>query len=621
MRFSLIAFWAAWQFFFVRLNALEVTEDTIEVFSNGHINEDMTIAQGVSLTYIVTYKYWQVGYTLTNNGEFYLYPEVANMIVYVSSTKSITNNGIMVIGALDHPSRTDLDFLPYEFDNHGELFILSNNVGIESSSNGWKIYAPKKWYNSGYIVLYSLNKNWKNPAELTYQNSINDGDILFHNLAYGASSYNPKSGTGCLHFSGASFFYNDETSLNQTVQFEPGSTTLVKLTVGKPWYQPVRGFGEGMGFGAHSLSSFSYDGTHLILKYGTLVTEIDIGQGYDESLFYQTKGTDWDYSLPYVVAYAGPVPAQAARAEVCRVCPPIPEAPRSTTSTWTTTDEEGKTRTDSGVIEFTTTSKNSWITTTSLFPTCEDCTEYTSTCVTTDSNGVTSTESGVIEITTNSGDEVITTTSVFPQPTCEECTEYTSTWETTDEDGSTATDSGVVIVTTDEDGSLTTSTSSIPRPTCEECTEYTSTWETTDEDGSTATDSGVVTVTTDEDGSLTTLTSSDMPLSFSSDVVFDDLNASQDAGEEFDFASLILVTTTNFEGEPFVSALRGGHSSNSLTSSIRGSVATKVSGPDPATTMSGSQSVDTPQGINENGAYGLNVPKIAFVISILFVMI
>ncbi|CAN3502380.1 hypothetical protein DICA1_E09010 [Diutina catenulata] len=184
------------------------------------------------------------------------------------------------------------------------------------------------------------------------------------------------------------------------------------------------------------------------------------------------------------------------------------------TTTWTTTDEQGQSQTESGVVEVTTDEQGQLSTTTSVFPQptpneCEECTEFTTTFTTTDEEGATRTDSGVVIVTTDEEGALTTTTSMFPNAEeCPECTEFTTEWTIIDDEGYTRTDSGVVIVSTDPAGALTTTTSMFPdAEECPECTEFTTTFTTTDEEGATRTDSGVVIVTTDEEGALTTTTS------------------------------------------------------------------------------------------------------------------
>ncbi|CAN3484228.1 hypothetical protein DICA0_F10770 [Diutina catenulata] len=189
------------------------------------------------------------------------------------------------------------------------------------------------------------------------------------------------------------------------------------------------------------------------------------------------------------------------------------------TTTWTTTGADGKPTTGSGIVDVTTDSNGSLVTSTSSYPVqgetgCPECTEYTTTWTTTGADGKPTTGSGIVDVTTDSNGSLVTSTSSYPvqgETGCPECTEYTTTWTTTGADGKPTTGSGIVDVTTDSNGSLVTSTSSYPvqgETGCPECTEYTTTWTTTGADGKPTTGSGIVDVTTDSNGSLVTSTSS-----------------------------------------------------------------------------------------------------------------
>ncbi|CAN3357061.1 hypothetical protein DICA2_C07514 [Diutina catenulata] len=189
------------------------------------------------------------------------------------------------------------------------------------------------------------------------------------------------------------------------------------------------------------------------------------------------------------------------------------------TTTWTSTGTDGKPTTGSGVVDVTTNSDGSLTTSTSTYPQpsatgCPECTEYTTTWTSTGTDGKPTTGSGIVDVTTDSDGSLVTSTSSYPvqgETGCLECTEYTTTWTSTGTDGKPTTGSGVVDVTTDSDGSLVTSTSTYPQPSatgCPECTEYTTTWTSTGTDGKPTTGSGIVDVTTDSNGSLVTSTSS-----------------------------------------------------------------------------------------------------------------
>ncbi|CAN3486279.1 hypothetical protein DICA0_F31692 [Diutina catenulata] len=221
------------------------------------------------------------------------------------------------------------------------------------------------------------------------------------------------------------------------------------------------------------------------------------------------------------------------------------------TTTWNTSDSYGNPETGSGIVDVTTDSNGSLTTSTSRYPEvsmpstnvtstpasdtgCPDCTHYTSTWTTTDAQGNTETGSGIVDVTTDSIGSLVTSTSAFPTSGCTDCTRFTSTWTSTGTSGEPGTYSGIVDVTTDSMGSLTTSVSTYPESpssspqdssswttlagdpksntdsdanlatNCPVCTQYPTTVVTTGSDGSPLTYSGLVDVTTDSLGSLTT---------------------------------------------------------------------------------------------------------------------
>lgn len=246
-------------------------------------------------------------------------------------------------------------------------------------------------------------------------------------------------------------------------------------------------------------------------------------------------------------------------------------------TTWTTSDSDDKSETDSGVVIVTIDSDGSLTTTTSQFPNGEISSEssgeltgfttYTTTLTTSDAEGDSETDSGVVIVTTDADGSLTTTTSQFPpnQISSELSSEltgfttYTTTWTTTVSDGDFETDSGVLIVTTDSDGALTTTTSQIPPSQTSSIeltgfTTYTTTWTTSNSYGDIGTDSGVVIVTSDADGSLITTTSlfpmssseSGSELNWFTTYITTWVSTESEGGSETD--SGIVIVTTDSEG-------------------------------------------------------------------------
>ncbi|CAN3369569.1 hypothetical protein DICA3_F26324 [Diutina catenulata] len=495
---------------------------------------------------------------------------IALNVALAGIINSITNDGIIQFNSAKSLTAPTVNLVGLSMTNNGQMYFGGDgSVGVPEFS-----LIAANWKNNGLISFYQ--KTMSTGVVLLGGGGAvlpitNDGDICFFNTVFQQTT--SIKGDGCLHVIGSSLMNLSQTLISvaqsQTILFEPGSTgDILTSPLALSNTYTVRGFGDGMRIGnSLTIVRYSYSGSILTLTLdlvGLVNQKIDIGPGYDKSKFALVSKIYPNIGSPLrnALVYRGPVPSGAATDAKCGSCTSLVEEPTSTTlesiptatsesstsdesspttdititsdntessssachecteytTTWTTTGEDGKPTTGSGIVDVTTDSDGSLVTSTSNYPQpsetgCAECTEYTTTWTTTGEDGKPTTGSGIVDVTTDSDGSLVTSTSNYPQPSetgCAECTEYTTTWTTTGEDGKPTTGSGIVDVTTDSDGSLVTSTSNYPEPSnseCADCTEYTTTWTTTGEDGKPTTGSGIVDVTTDSDGSLVTSTS------------------------------------------------------------------------------------------------------------------
>ncbi|CAN3484213.1 cell wall protein Rbr3p [Diutina catenulata] len=497
---------------------------------------------------------------------------IALNVALAGIINSITNDGIIQFNSAKSLTAPTVNLVGLSMTNNGQMYFGGDgSVGVPEFS-----LTAANWKNNGLISFYQ--KTMSTGVVLLGGGGAvlpitNDGDICFFNTVFQQTT--SIKGDGCLHVIGSSLMNLSQTLISvaqsQTILFEPGSTgDILTSPLALSNTYTVRGFGDGMRIGnSLTIVRYSYSGSILTLTLdlvGLVNQKIDIGPGYDKSKFALVSKIYPNIGSPLrnALVYRGPVPSGAATDAKCGSCTSLVEEPTSAsttlesiptatsesstsdesspttdititsdntessssachecteyTTTWTTTGEDGKPTTGSGIVDVTTDSDGSLVTSTSNYPEpsnseCADCTEYTTTWTTTGEDGKPTTGSGIVDVTTDSDGSLVTSTSNYPQPSetgCAECTEYTTTWTTTGEDGKPTTGSGIVDVTTDSDGSLVTSTSNYPEPSnseCADCTEYTTTWTTTGEDGKPTTGSGIVDVTTDSDGSLVTSTS------------------------------------------------------------------------------------------------------------------
>ncbi|CAN3357058.1 hypothetical protein DICA2_C07492 [Diutina catenulata] len=497
---------------------------------------------------------------------------IALNVALAGIINSITNDGIIQFNSAKSLTAPTVNLVGLSMTNNGQMYFGGDgSVGVPEFS-----LTAANWKNNGLISFYQ--KTMSTGVVLLGGGGAvlpitNDGDICFFNTVFQQTT--SIKGDGCLHVIGSSLMNLSQTLISvaqsQTILFEPGSTgDILTSPLALSNTYTVRGFGDGMRIGnSLTIVRYSYSGSILTLTLdlvGLVNQKIDIGPGYDKSKFALVSKIYPNIGSPLrnALVYRGPVPSGAATDAKCGSCTSLVEEPTSAsttlesiptatsesstsdesspttdititsdntessssachecteyTTTWTTTGEDGKPTTGSGIVDVTTDSDGSLVTSTSNYPQpsetgCAECTEYTTTWTTTGEDGKPTTGSGIVDVTTDSDGSLVTSTSNYPEPSnseCADCTEYTTTWTTTGEDGKPTTGSGIVDVTTDSDGSLVTSTSNYPQPSetgCAECTEYTTTWTTTGEDGKPTTGSGIVDVTTDSDGSLVTSTS------------------------------------------------------------------------------------------------------------------
>ncbi|CAN3359416.1 hypothetical protein DICA4_D16116 [Diutina catenulata] len=414
---------------------------------------------------------------------------IALNVALAGIINSITNDGIIQFNSAKSLTAPTVNLVGLSMTNNGQMYFGGDgSVGVPEFS-----LTAANWKNNGLISFYQ--KTMSTGVVLLGGGGAvlpitNDGDICFFNTVFQQTT--SIKGDGCLHVIGSSLMNLSQTLISvaqsQTILFEPGSTgDILTSPLALSNTYTVRGFGDGMRIGnSLTIVRYSYSGSILTLTLdlvGLVNQKIDIGPGYDKSKFALVSKIYPNIGSPLrnALVYRGPVPSGAATDAKCGSCTSLVEEPTSASTTLesipTATSESSTSDESSPTTDITITSDN----TESSSSACHECTEYTTTWTTTGEDGKPTTGSGIVDVTTDSDGSLVTSISNYPQPSetgCAECTEYTTTWTTTGEDGKPTTGSGIVDVTTDSDGSLVTSTSNYPEPSnseCADCTEYTTT--------------------------------------------------------------------------------------------------------------------------------------------------
>lgn len=521
-------FWIYFGLVLTQTFALEITEDTFLTLEEDIRldNEPISISKNVFWSVAAPTLFTQDAYldegaswflSGINGDEFDMYSGGQGS----SPTGAFVNKGL-VAAVYD---KVVIDWSIRSFENRGTM-VFSTKADSSTALNAFE------FTNYGNIVFkggLSGLDNFGTISAYGEQAVINEGNVCAFDVYFITASI---EGNGCVHIFGRTSAHNTASKRlvgfdkGNVFQFAPGSTGSYEIRSDGI----VRGFGEGMHFLLEQESVWTYDGKYLkVTDINQSATNVvNIGPGYDESLFAASKYTINGWETDAIV-YNGPVPSGAASDPRCGVCPteeikyPSPSLSISSTETATSTGNEGTLSSETGVatdsisVNDSTSSEllsESETTTSSEAPDTTKATNSDSDSVdtptdaptdsptdiptTAGSDDETGTGSGLVEATGDSEGSA-EATSVTPGAS----EDHTTTWTTTDSDGQTVTGSGIVDVTTDSAGSVVVSTSTLP----EESGEYTTTWTTTGTDGVVETGSGIVDVTTDSDGSVIVSTS------------------------------------------------------------------------------------------------------------------
>ncbi|EMG45407.1 hypothetical protein G210_4410, partial [Candida maltosa Xu316] len=389
--------------------ALDITANRIDTGTGtGTVsipNELVTIYSG-NYWSIVDYAgvYFTKGLTVQENAMLYVSTTLDTVSLAFNPNNCdsiITNNGIISANSLSSTKAPNFNIHGKEFYNNGELFFAGNGNIADTMTITTTLVQ-----NHGLMQFYH-NQRSSSSVTIGIGSTIeNTGQICFQNHCFNQKT--DITGDGCITARGESTIYISTPlraiSLDQSFYLKDELSSLV-IYPSKPLTINVYGFGNGNRIGLTqtlkdtTYPKFVYDeeaGT-LILT-GTSATNRQtfiIGTGYNSELFEVVDNAPLGVTSAKLnsVTYHGPVPNQVLPASCqipCKDPPPFPDESTTTvfTSTWVSTDDEGGTITESGLISRVGTSA----TTISTFP---NPPVWTSTWEETDDGGETVTRSGL----------------------------------------------------------------------------------------------------------------------------------------------------------------------------------------------------------------------------------
>ncbi|KAI5968159.1 hypothetical protein KGF57_000242 [Candida theae] len=423
-------------------------------------------------------------------------PLIALQVTLLGLLNSITNNGVISFNAVASLTAAHYNLVGLSFENNGEMYLGAS--GVVSSTMR---ISSANWRNNGLLVFHQ-NQRSEGSVHLgaPLGTITNNGQICFRNEVYEQTSV--IAGTGCITAQQDSTIYISNAALSvssgQTFYLADGASSMIVEALSTPQTFNVRNFGQVNGVSNKiglTIPLFSVLGNPwtynqrsgiLTLKgAGILQQYFNIGPGYDATKFQLV--TDSGSGIPSTVLgsiqYNGPVP-RAVLTRRCNLCKPLPEIPGAQPTEYTTTitsQNNGHTSTETGIVIISTDAHGAWYTSTTILT--AEITENTqrlTTWTTTNTDGSVDTDKGiVVEI-----DDLVTTFATFPDVEA-----YTTTWTSTDTDGSVVTESGIVLQNEDSFTTVTTFPQNVEGL---EASEYITTWTTTESDGTVETESGLV---------------------------------------------------------------------------------------------------------------------------------
>lgn len=316
--------------------ALDITEDT--VLEGDLLGQSIRVSNHVSLSTLKTTKNLIGGVDVGTEAAFHV-ASVDNgdqfLVDSAGEQNELSNNGLITFRS--SVAITEMSIKYSSIKNYGELYVSSDDAASLGLSG-------QELYNQGLLSFSSSTSRGTIDTEYS-EPIVNNGDVCFRN--YNFRNHGSVQGSGCWHVLDNSEldmrYFGWDNGHTVTVQFAPGATGVLHT---QPRYSDediwdkyiVRGFGEGMGI---SISAFGlslrieYSGSELRFYSEGYYQIIDIGSGYDKSLFFIEEKTDDEWGSTYpVLAYRGPVPAEAAKASNCGQCtrmPELPQLPQSST--------------------------------------------------------------------------------------------------------------------------------------------------------------------------------------------------------------------------------------------------------------------------------------------------
>lgn len=298
--------------------ALEITENTITIVPSEewlHIPEDITIRQGVFWSIFQDHHVFafDTNMVIEKDAGFYVSPlHESPYQPFVVDFASLVNDGTIMYSSLEEEMNFQGRMSYTDFVNNG-VFIVANRyptLYIDTWNLDFTVGR-----NEGVIILRTENPVGARSTFFSSTDFENNGEICATNRAVRGII----RGGGCIRLAEISLFEPLDDS-HHIVQFESGSSGAIELGWATDVELVVRGFGQGMALAnLFEFIDFAYKDPilHLVWDAGGIREfDIDIGTGYDQSLFIRGEW-EGEWGVFNALRYDGPVPDGAAVASDC----------------------------------------------------------------------------------------------------------------------------------------------------------------------------------------------------------------------------------------------------------------------------------------------------------------